>query len=43
MKNIMNQLRTILENQKEKTHLVTCNYANNYYGDQVCMIKKAGS
>lgn len=39
MKKIFNQLKTIFQDQQTVAS-VTCNYENNYYGDQVCTINK---
>ncbi|WP_448248019.1 hypothetical protein [Thalassotalea agariperforans] len=36
MKNIINNLKAMFTSNKQPKAAFTCNYANNYYGDQYC-------
>lgn len=42
MKNIINYIAKALNFANDKTENVTCNYANNYYGDQYCQKEVKG-
>jgi len=37
-------MKTIKQNSKDQVNVKQqeCNYSNNYYGDQVCVVKPAG-
>lgn len=36
MKNIINTIKALIKTHKTHTESVKCNYANDYYGDQLC-------
>ncbi|MGL1957713.1 MAG: hypothetical protein OCD00_10395 [Colwellia sp.] len=40
MKTIFNNIKAIFNINTKKKALVNCNYANNYYGDQYCQVKR---
>ena len=39
MKTIIENIKAIFSTKADKKESVTCNYSNNYYGDQVCQNK----
>ena len=36
MKNIINSIKAIFTTGNSKAEAVSCNYSDNYYGDQYC-------
>ncbi len=39
MNTLIHYFRTVFQHQAQRDTVISCNYGNNYYGDQICTQK----